>query len=131
MVIADVAHNPQAAQSLASNLKAQPCEGRTLAVFAMLADKDINSVIELLDPVVDIWYLAGLKNARSATTKALASSLKAINSNAVVLLFENVADALDTAYKEVGKSDRIVAFGSFYTVADALKALKFSRLPNE
>ncbi len=131
LVIADVAHNPQAAQSLASNLKAQPCEGRTLAVFAMLADKDINSVIELLDPVVDIWYLAGLKNARSATTKALASSLKAINSNAVVLLFENVADALDTAYKEVGKSDRIVAFGSFYTVADALKALKFSRLPNE
>ena len=47
-VILDVAHNPHAAKSLAENLRNSACEGRTLAVFAMLADKDIHGVVNAL-----------------------------------------------------------------------------------
>ena len=58
-IILDVAHNPHAAQALASSLKSMPRGGRTLAVFAMLSDKDIAGVIAVLKPGIDHWFAAG------------------------------------------------------------------------
>jgi dihydrofolate synthase / folylpolyglutamate synthase len=78
-IIVDVAHNPQAAKSLAQNLEQKICNGRTLGVFAMLADKDIAKVVQALASHISIWYLADTHNARGANSTRLAVTLA--NSN--------------------------------------------------
>ena len=60
LVIFDVAHNPHAATAMVSALKNLPKGGRALAVFAMLADKDMASVVDVVKPHIDHWYVAGL-----------------------------------------------------------------------
>jgi dihydrofolate synthase / folylpolyglutamate synthase len=119
-IIVDVAHNPQAAQSLAHNLRASPCAGRTLAVFAMLADKDIEGVISAVAAEIDVWFAADIDNARGAKASELQAKLLKVTDAAAILLYTNVTLALQAAYKNAVKNDRIIVFGSFYTVADAV-----------
>lgn len=117
--ICDVAHNPHAALVLAETLAALPCTGRTHAVMAMLADKDIGGVIRAMKPVVDQWYIAGLQVERGASAELLAAHL-ADNGVSAVHASPDIASAWTHAEKAARQDDRIVVFGSFYTVAAAL-----------
>ncbi|MES2501029.1 MAG: bifunctional tetrahydrofolate synthase/dihydrofolate synthase [Pseudomonadota bacterium] len=119
-IIVDVAHNPHAALSLAHNLQATVCAGKTLAVFAMLADKDINGVIQAVSPHISQWFIADNHSVRGAKAQDLHNKLIQHNPNAAIELFVDVASALDAACKIAAKNDRIIVFGSFYTVADAI-----------
>ncbi len=119
-IIVDVAHNPHAAKSLAQNLQANSCSGRTLAVFAMLADKDIEGVINAVKPHISAWYIANTHNPRGAKAVDLNNSLQKLTKNSAIHLFANVNAAIDSACKDATKNDRIIVFGSFYTVADAI-----------
>ena len=119
-VIADVAHNPHAAESLAHNLASTPCAGKTLAVFGMLADKDIAGVIMATEAEIDSWYLADIHTARGAKAQDLQQYLQKANNRKPAKLFANVAAALAAACLDTNKNDRIIVFGSFYTVADAI-----------
>lgn len=119
-VIVDVAHNPHAAMSLAQNLQSTPCAGRTLAVFAMLADKDIEGVISAVAPCISRWYIADIQAARGAKALDLQKTLVRQVNQSSVRLFDDVSMALAAACKDADKNDRIIAFGSFYTVADAI-----------
>lgn len=126
-ILVDVAHNPHAARSLAHNLQAAPYIGRTLAVFAMLADKDIEGVIRELIGEIDAWYLADIHSPRGAKANDLQKILLKYAKKSSIQLFTDVGAALDAAYKNAAKNDRIIVFGSFYTVADAI-ASKFNSL---
>ncbi len=119
-IIVDVAHNPHAALSLAHNLQAAPCAGNTLAVFAMLADKDINGVIQAVSPHIHQWFVADNRSVRGAKAQDLKHKLLKNEPNAKVNLFADVASALLAACDVATKNDRIIVFGSFYTVADAI-----------
>jgi dihydrofolate synthase/folylpolyglutamate synthase len=126
-VIVDVAHNPHAASSLVKNLQSLPCMGRTLAVFAMLADKDIEGVTSVVAPHISQWYLADIHNARGATAQDLQKILIKQVNKACVQLYAEVDTAFAAAYKDADKNDRIIVFGSFYTVADAIKLMSARR----
>ncbi|NOT83120.1 MAG: bifunctional folylpolyglutamate synthase/dihydrofolate synthase, partial [Gallionella sp.] len=41
--------------------------------------------------------------------------------NGEIKSFANIAEAVSFAYKAAGENDRIVAFGSFYTVAEVMQ----------
>jgi len=122
MVLLDVAHNPQSARILADNLAAMPCTGRTLAVVGMLADKDIASVVAAVSAQVDHWYLAGLDVWRGADAALVAQALDGQGITAHTE-YDAVLEALAAAQADAAKSDRIVVFGSFHTVAEALSEL--------
>ena len=119
-ILVDVAHNPHAAKSLAHNLQTTPCSGRTLAVFAMLADKDVEGVIRELTGEIDTWYLADNHSPRGAKARDLQKVLLKHAKKSPIQLFVDVGAAIDAAYKNAAKNDRIIVFGSFYTVADAI-----------
>lgn len=123
-IIVDVAHNPQAALSLAHNLKLAQCEGRTLAVFAMLRDKDIDGVVQALLPHIDEWFLADIHHVRGAKAIVLQAVLLKNNPQTKLHMFTDVASAVISACKTAHKNDRIIVFGSFYTVADAILSVK-------
>lgn len=121
--VLDVAHNAQAARSLAATLKQQRIEGRTFAVFGMLKDKDIVSVIGPLAPLVDRWYPASLHLPRGATAAQLVEALTAAGAPRPEREFDDVHQAWAAARRDAGEADRIVVFGSFHTVGDILAAL--------
>lgn len=123
-VIVDVAHNPQAARELAAALRAEPATGRTLAVFAVLSDKDAAGVVEALAPHVEAWFLAGLESggARGQSADELAAKLVDTTA-AAITRHTTVAQALSAALAAAGTEDRILVFGSFHTAAEALTLL--------
>jgi len=122
--VLDVAHNAQAARSLAATLKQQAVPGRTLAVIGMLRDKDIKAVVGELRDVVDRWYTATLAVARGASAVQLIESLRAAGIQAQAVAFDDVRQAYVAAVREATQSDRIVVFGSFHTVGDILATLE-------
>jgi dihydrofolate synthase/folylpolyglutamate synthase len=120
LVIADVAHNPHAARALAQNLAQNLCAGRTLAVFAMLADKDIAGVVQALAPEIDHWYLADIDTVRGAKASLLHEIMQKTVAPSLLEDFTHVHDALVAACKDATKNDRIIVFGSFHTVAEVI-----------
>jgi dihydrofolate synthase/folylpolyglutamate synthase len=122
-VVLDVAHNPQAAQCLAENLGRMGRFERTTAVFAMLKDKDIAGVAREVAAQIDRWLIAPLGGPRGADLRRLASALSEADVGGSVQACVSPADAYEQATAEAGPNDRIVVFGSFYTVADVLARL--------
>lgn len=120
--IVDVAHNPQSAEALAENLGATPVSGRTHAVVGMLADKDIPSVLQPMLGVIDHWYPATLDVARGADMALLLKVLAELGQE-VDKGYGSVSEALADAVASALPGDRIVVFGSFYTVAGVMPAL--------
>ena len=120
-LILDVAHNPHAATALAKTLAALPPCPKTYAVCAMLQDKDMAGVIAAMKAQVDVWLVAGIDATRGASAEVLGEIVdKAQVGNAE--RFGTVTEALHHAYNQAGENDRIVAFGSFYTVAEVMRA---------
>ena len=120
-LILDVAHNPHAARSLAQNLANLP-PAKTFAVFAMLKDKDMAGVVQALDAQIDEWLVAGIDAPRGATAAELVQVLQNAQVRGEVKPCASIADALHEASNRAGENDRITAFGSFYTVAEVMRA---------
>ncbi len=121
-VILDVAHNPHAARALAENLAGIERDGRTLAVFSMLKDKDIGGVIEAVRNHIHHWFIAALETTRAASVNLLQERLAAAGAGAAVTRCENIAAAHAQACDLAAENDRILVFGSFYTVAAVMQA---------
>ncbi|ART79441.1 bifunctional tetrahydrofolate synthase/dihydrofolate synthase [Oceanisphaera avium] len=111
----DVAHNPESAQYLASQIPRLRQGGRLLAVVGMLKDKDIEHTLSALSELFDSWYLASLPGPRGASAAELAQWQSGA-------CFDSVIDALAGAEHAAQADDVIVVFGSFFTVADVLAA---------
>jgi dihydrofolate synthase/folylpolyglutamate synthase len=120
-VIVDVAHNMQAADSLLAQLRAHECSGRTHAVVAMLADKPVAEVIARLQPEIDCWYSAGLESVpRGLSAVRMANTVEQQASDVKLSDCSTVAEACASALAAAAVEDRIIIFGSFYTVAEAM-----------
>lgn len=121
-VVVDVAHNLQAAEQLASWLELHPKPTR--AVFSALKDKDIEGIVARLGPWVGHWYLAGIDDAgpRGLSGQALAERLAPILAPEQIAVHASVAKALAAARADSAADERVLVFGSFHTVADALRA---------
>jgi dihydrofolate synthase/folylpolyglutamate synthase len=118
--VLDVAHNVEAAAALAETLKTQSVLGKTAAVLGILRDKPIERVMSVMAPVVDRWYLTTLATERGATAEELLAVLKAMGIDASASLYPDPRSAYRAACKDAREPDRVVVFGSFYTVSDIL-----------
>jgi dihydrofolate synthase/folylpolyglutamate synthase len=117
-VILDVAHNPAAVQTLVNTLSDSPME--TVAIFSALSDKNIDDMIELASSNIKHWFLAPLSAERSIKMEALEDKFDDYQETTVCT---SMASAIEQALALKG-IQRIVIFGSFYTVADASVILK-------
>ena len=123
--VLDVAHNPQAARALADTLGAMGFHPSTFAVFGMLADKDIEGVVAAMRGRVDRWFVAPLPGPRGASADRLVEALVRDGvPRAAIRADADVASAWRAALAAAGEADRIVAFGSFLTVAAVLAAVR-------
>ncbi|PHQ26272.1 bifunctional tetrahydrofolate synthase/dihydrofolate synthase [Marinobacter guineae] len=128
-IFVDVGHNPHAAGWLAGQLERLKAPGKEVrAVYAALADKDVEGVGRAMAGVVDHWYLAGLDVPRGLSGAALKDRAAAAGLRAVSVS-ETVLQALDAALSNATADDLVVVFGSFYTVAQAREILLHENEP--
>ncbi|MDD2052399.1 bifunctional tetrahydrofolate synthase/dihydrofolate synthase [Pseudomonas putida] len=120
-LLLDVGHNPHAAHYLAERLAQRPVPGRRLAVFGLLADKDLDGVLAELSASVAHWTVAPLPSPRTRPAADLQQALQA--RGLPVGAYESVAQALEAQAEQAGVEDEILLFGSFYCVAEALEWL--------
>jgi len=123
-VILDVAHNVEAAGNLAENLAASGFAPETIAVCGMLRDKDIAGVLRVLAPRVTRWHLASLSGPRAASAEDLERNLRTLEPRTQAEKFPSPGDALAAALERAEEGDKIVVFGSFLTVGEAMSWLK-------
>ena len=126
-VVLDVAHNPHAARALQDALGTMGYFENTVAVFGMLKDKDIDQVIDIIKGRIDFWCVAGLEKTageRGATSAMLAQKLVAHGVEGKCSQHIDIKSAFTAARERASQNDRILVFGSFYTVADVLSAVK-------
>ena len=125
VLVLDVAHNPHAVATLAQNLDQMGFYPRTHAVFGAMHDKDLKAILTRMAPLVDHWHFCDLPVARAAH----ASELKALHDGlalkgpgpVTVACHAEPAAALRAAVAQADPTDRIIVFGSFYTVGGVLK----------
>jgi dihydrofolate synthase/folylpolyglutamate synthase len=118
-VRADVGHNPHAARWLSGQVSAGRRKGSKVhAVYAALADKDVEGVMTAMKSVADQWYFAGLDVPRGLAVDQLVSHARACGITDGEG-YGSVSQALDAAIANARPDDCIVVFGSFYTVAEA------------
>lgn len=123
-LVLDVAHNPHSVAALTANLDAMGFYPCTHAVFGVMADKELSAMWQRIAPVVDRWYFSDLPTARAATAADLQSRWQslALRPDAACSTHADPASALAAAIAAADPPDRIVVFGSFYTVGGVIHA---------
>lgn len=139
-VILDVAHNRESASYLAERLAG--FSGRTFAIFCVLRDKPVLDMLARFHALVDRWYFVSLQDVKRAMDAdelescwnqsidlAIESGKKESAESrsikcAAIEKFRNMKTALNSAVQQSAAGDRIVVFGSFYTVAQALEIIE-------
>ncbi|MHA3893537.1 bifunctional tetrahydrofolate synthase/dihydrofolate synthase [Acinetobacter sp. GXMZU3951] len=115
-VIFDAGHNPHGVEFLLKQLrnflKYNKQYTEVVAVFSMLADKDIKSVVEALKSDVSMWKIAPLTVPRAAEIAQLDEALQ----HQAVQQFTNVQFAFQSALDESKNNQLILVCGSFHTL---------------
>jgi dihydrofolate synthase/folylpolyglutamate synthase len=123
VLVLDVAHNPHSVAALAANLDAMGFYPTTHAVFGAMADKDLLPMLQKVSPMVDKWYFTDLPLPRAAKAADLQNAWQVQNTrkDAASSVHADPMQALHAAIEGADPADRIVVFGSFYTVGGVLK----------
>ena len=123
-VILDVAHNPHAAATLGQNMENMGFFRYTYAVFGAMQDKDLAGVLSQVADKVDHWCLCDLPTERAATAADLLLKLEEggfqPGPDATAACFSSPEAAYRDAIERATENDRILVFGSFYTVAGVM-----------
>ena len=116
-------HQPPAVAALTASLTAMGYFPTTHAVFGAMADKDLAPMLARIGPLVDRWYFTDLPTPRASSAQALLASWQAQNkrAQATATTYADPLQALHAAQAAADPADRIVVFGSFFTVGGILK----------
>jgi dihydrofolate synthase/folylpolyglutamate synthase len=125
--VLDVAHNPAAVDKLLENISITPCKGKNIALFSAMSDKNIRAMITATTGFFDAWFLADQPaNTRAVAASDVADLLYEQGQN-MISVSKNLRQAFRRAQGLMEEGDRLVVFGSFYTVAAVLPLLDRDR----
>lgn len=123
----DVSHNPSAVYKLVEYMNVTPCKGKTIAIFSAMDDKDIGAMIQAAQDLFSAWFVADQPlNARAAPAADVAALL-AEHGQQAISVSQNLRQAFRRAQAVMAEGDRLVVFGSFFTVAEVLPLLERDR----
>ncbi len=120
--IVDVAHNPQGAKVLKEALQNQPCQRETFALVGMLNDKDILNTLKEMLPIIDHWNVADLKGERGEKAIVLEKHLRDLGITNIQT-YSTVWEGYQNLLLKLNPLDRLIIFGSFFTVAAILEQI--------
>ena len=122
-LVLDVAHNPHSVAALVANLDAMGFYPTTHLVFGAMGDKDLDTMLRRMAPLADRWYFCDLPTARAEVGTALKARWEGLGARAgsVASAHASPRAALEAAVAAADPADRIVVFGSFFTVGGVLE----------
>ena len=123
-VVADVAHNADAAINLFKFFRTTKQGGKVYAVFSILKSKDIKEVLLPFVDIVDEWFVSEINDAGTQKIEVIVSSLKTYNKKVVINKFYTINQAYKNAYKKCDLNDNIIIYGSFFTVSESMHGVK-------
>ena len=123
----DVSHNESSARFLSSFIERNFEDGTVInAVFGVMEDKDVNSILEPLATRINKWYVTSADIERSMATEKLGDIINSKYPKDMELV-GSVTEACIKAQEETEEGGLVLIFGSFYTVSEAFPALKLLR----
>ncbi len=118
-ILLDVAHNPQSAGYLASQVERIAGNYRRVSVLiGMLKDKDITQSLAAFAPMVQHWHCVSLPGVRGASAEQVQQALP---NQAMSTLYNDVAEAWHLLRPNLAADELLVIFGSFVTVSAVLE----------
>ena len=101
--------------------------GRTVALVAVMADKDLDGLIEPLKEAVDYWFPALLPdNPRAAGAEQILQGLASagVAETQISDRCAPVAEQLQVAMGSLNKKNKLLIFNSFFTITKILSKIK-------
>jgi dihydrofolate synthase / folylpolyglutamate synthase len=123
-LLLDVGHNPEAVTTLFDYLSVTFPNRRIHAIFAMMKDKDIASVVKIMASAIDFWYFVPLSNPRAISTPAIQEIFMQCQIINVSFDYTAFVGAFAAAKKQCQKGDLLLVFGSFFLVSECLIELE-------
>ncbi|WP_294907311.1 folylpolyglutamate synthase/dihydrofolate synthase family protein [uncultured Ruminococcus sp.] len=117
VVILDGAHNPNGIEALKNSVRKFLDGEKITCVMGMLADKDIDSSIKLLDGVFETVYTVPVDNPRAISSEELAEKCKGYFKN--ITSFDSAEKAFDGAFENAEKNGgAVIVCGSLYLAGE-------------
>lgn len=117
VVILDGAHNPNGIEALKNAVRNFLDGERLTCVMGMLADKDIDSSIKLLDGGFESVYTVPVDNPRAISSEELAEKCKGYFKN--ITSFDSAEKAFDGAFENAEKNGgAVIVCGSLYLAGE-------------
>ncbi len=119
-VVTDVAHNGDASLSLSTTFLDHKNKGKTIAIFSIMNDKDIKSVVKPFLHIIDEWYISKLDSLRSASISHIKSEIESEEKSTCIKKYDSINSAYQDALKNSEYDDNILIFGSFLVVSEII-----------
>ena len=117
----DGAHNPAGAEALGEALDEQYPGKRRIFVFASLADKDTETVLQLLVRKGDMVFACEAPTPRTRKAEEIGTMLESQKIKAEFKAEHSVDEALSDAAAAAGENDIVMICGSLYILGDAIR----------
>lgn len=124
LLLVDVGHNPEAVTTLVEHLRSVYAHCRVHAIFSMMKDKDIVSVLKIMAPVVYAWHFVPLVSPRAVSKTVMQDFFAQCQITDVSFDYTAFAGAFAAAKKQCQPGDLLLVFGSFFLVSDCLIELE-------
>lgn len=119
-IVLDVAHNPAGAWALRAALSERYPGRRITLLFAVLRDKAVGEIAEILFPIADQVVITTVDNPRAASPEEVAAASRMSHD---AIQEADLTIALDRAVGLTTKDGVLVITGSIYLVGAALSRL--------
>ena len=124
IIMIDGSHNPDGALALSETLDGM-LYGKLTVIMAVMADKDISGMINIIAPYADLFIAVGADNARSATAIDIASKVKKVKGfSGMIMQCKCLEEAIKNAKKSLLQNDMLLICGSLYLAGEARAVLK-------
>lgn len=121
LFISDGGHNPQGVASAVESFKEQLPGKKAVFILGIMADKNIESIVELISPFASEFITVAPDNPRSMPAEQLKDEL--IKFNLPAMACTSVIDGVRIAIKHAGKHGVVFSLGSLYLYKDVLTSI--------
>ena len=117
LLLLDGAHNPEACTVLAKSMAEEFGEGGWVGILGVMGDKDLESMIAALAPLLDKVVASRADSPRALYPHEMAGRIKRI-SDLPVIQCADPAEAIQRACSLAGRGGRVLVAGSLYLVGE-------------
>jgi dihydrofolate synthase/folylpolyglutamate synthase len=120
-IVIDGAHNIDGIKALRKNTEKYFKYNKIYLLLGILADKQVNEMIEEIAPIAEKIYALTPHSERAELSEDLKNEILKYNSNTIAL--ESYEEAFLLALKEAKEDDLILISGSLYMIGDMRKII--------